>query len=228
MPIRINLLAEAQASDEARRRDPVKRAIWICGILIGLTLAWSGQLYLKLKKTQRELQSEEARWKQNEAGIKSISEAQKQMLEAQRKLDSLTTLSTNRFLWAPVLNGLQKAIVPVANEIQLEQVRGTQSYEIVSSTPASKDGKGGKRGATIERVALMLRARDFGNPNEANYNKFKSALNSEAYLKMLLPKNEGVRLSGSLAGPSSDALDPNKLFYQFALECRFVEIRHDE
>ena len=34
MPIRINLLAEAQAAEEMRRRDPVKRALWGASIVV--------------------------------------------------------------------------------------------------------------------------------------------------------------------------------------------------
>ncbi len=34
MPIRLNLLAEAQAAEEMRRRDPVKRALWLAGLII--------------------------------------------------------------------------------------------------------------------------------------------------------------------------------------------------
>ena len=39
MPIRLNLLAEAQALEESRRRDPVKRAVW-AGVFLVLALAW--------------------------------------------------------------------------------------------------------------------------------------------------------------------------------------------
>ena len=47
MPIRINLLAESQALEDMRRRDPVKRAIWV-GVFLGLViLAWSSSLQLK-------------------------------------------------------------------------------------------------------------------------------------------------------------------------------------
>lgn len=42
MPIRLNLLAEAQAMEEMRRRDPVKRAIWVGSLLVAVALAWAG------------------------------------------------------------------------------------------------------------------------------------------------------------------------------------------
>ena len=33
MPIRLNLLAEAQAAEDLRRRDPVKRALWLARLM---------------------------------------------------------------------------------------------------------------------------------------------------------------------------------------------------
>ena len=44
MPIHINLLAEAQAAEELRRRDPVKRAIFIGISLVIVALMWSGMV----------------------------------------------------------------------------------------------------------------------------------------------------------------------------------------
>ena len=49
MPIRLNLLAEAQAAEEMRRRDPVKRALWVAALIVALMLVWSS--YLQLRAT---------------------------------------------------------------------------------------------------------------------------------------------------------------------------------
>ncbi|MDB6027839.1 MAG: hypothetical protein JWM68_4062 [Verrucomicrobiales bacterium] len=229
MPIRINLLAEAQASEEARRRDPVKRAIWVCSFLIVAALAWSGYLFLKLQSAQRETLAQESRWKQNEGEFKVITESQKQMIEAERKLTALLRFSTNRFLWAPVLNGLQQAVVPVSGEIQLDQIKAVQTYEQLAAVPASKDKKTpAKPAASVEKISLILKSRDYGNPTEANYNKFKTALNNQPYFKTLLQKNEGVRLASTLAGPTLDPFDPSRAYYQFSLECSFQEMKRDE
>jgi len=226
MPIRINLLAETQSAEEARRRDPVKRVMWVCAALVAAMLAWSGMLFLKVRTAQQEVQNQESRWKQNEAAFKLITDAQKQLVETQRKLDSLIRYSTNRFLWAPVLNGLQQAAVPMVEEIQLEQLRGTQVFDTVATPSADK--KAPAKSSVAERITLLLRARDFGNPTEANYNKFKAVLNNQTYLKTLLPKSDGVRLYGAIVGPQADPSNPNRTYYTFALECRFSEIRHDE
>ena len=47
MPIRINLLAEAQALEEMRRKDPVKRAALAAGALVCLALVYSSYLQLR-------------------------------------------------------------------------------------------------------------------------------------------------------------------------------------
>ena len=44
MPIRINLLAEAQAAEELRRKNPVKRGIWIGGFLVLVVILWIAKL----------------------------------------------------------------------------------------------------------------------------------------------------------------------------------------
>jgi len=46
MPIHINLLAEAQAAEELRRRDPVKRGIFLGASLVVLMLVWSGMIQI--------------------------------------------------------------------------------------------------------------------------------------------------------------------------------------
>ncbi|MGC3957234.1 MAG: hypothetical protein QM813_04480 [Verrucomicrobiota bacterium] len=53
MPIRLNLLAEAQAAEELRRNDPVKRALWVSVLLIALVLVWASSLQLKLIVAKR-------------------------------------------------------------------------------------------------------------------------------------------------------------------------------
>jgi len=49
MAIRLNLLAETQAAEELRRKDPVKRVGWIGALLIAIMLVWSSSLQLKAK-----------------------------------------------------------------------------------------------------------------------------------------------------------------------------------
>ena len=41
MPIRINLLEENLVQEEQRRKDPVKRAVWIGGFVVFLVGLWA-------------------------------------------------------------------------------------------------------------------------------------------------------------------------------------------
>ena len=55
MPIRINLLAEQQAAEEARRRDPVKRALWVGSGLSRHDVALECLLHLRIVEARAEL-----------------------------------------------------------------------------------------------------------------------------------------------------------------------------
>ena len=55
MPIRINLLAESLAEEDSRRRDPVKRAIYIGALLVVLSLVWYSSIWLNHMLANNEL-----------------------------------------------------------------------------------------------------------------------------------------------------------------------------
>src|SRR5258705_11338657 len=80
MPIHINLLAESQALEEMRRRDPVKRAIWVASVLAGVILLWAGYLQSKAMVAKREVNRLEAK-------LISNTNEYHQEVEAQKKLD---------------------------------------------------------------------------------------------------------------------------------------------
>jgi len=228
MPIRINLLAEVQAAEDARRRDPVKRAALVAGALILVVMLWSGSVFWQVHKAQGELRQQQGRWNQNEKEFTRVTVERKEMLDAEAKLDKLNRVATNRFMVAPFLNALQQTIVPpLANNIQLEFLRLAHSFENVPAVPASKDKKiPAKPAGVLQRTVMNLRARDYGNPGDANYNKLKKDLLEQSYFKSVLQK-DGVRLTGTPT-PVVTPDDPTKSYYQFTLECRFQEVKRDE
>ena len=63
MPIRINLLAEAQELEEMRRRDPVKRAIWAAVVIGAILLGYSSLLQLRATVASRDLGALAHRWR---------------------------------------------------------------------------------------------------------------------------------------------------------------------
>src|SRR3954471_4408701 len=108
MPIRLNLLAEAQAAEEMRRRDPVKRAIWVGAILASLMLTWASSLQFKTMMAANEVGRVEGQMTANSNSYKGVLDSLKKKDEIQGKVLALYQLSTNRFLQGSLLNALQQ------------------------------------------------------------------------------------------------------------------------
>src|SRR6185295_11733518 len=127
MPIRINLLAEAQAAEDLRRKDPVKRALWVGGFIVFLVLLWSSTLQLKVMTSKNNLTGLESKWTSIEKGYEQVVNIRKQFTEVEQKLVALQQLTTNRFLWGTTLDALQKTIV---DDVQFVRNKGEQSFTL--------------------------------------------------------------------------------------------------
>src|ERR1051326_7454219 len=130
MPIRLNLLAETQAAEEFRRRDPVKRAMWLAVLLVALMLAWSASLQLKAMMIDRDIARDDGLMKSFTNEFQIVLQNKSKAEEIQYKLGKLQQLSTNRFLQANALNALQQSTV---DEIQLVHYRAEQSYSFTDA-----------------------------------------------------------------------------------------------
>src|SRR5687768_6525985 len=111
MPIRINLLAEQQAAEDARRKDPVKRTLVIGGALVVATICWTLMTFMQVKAKRSEFQNEEARFKELDEKAKAARTMQAEIGDLERRIVSLDRYSTNRTLWASMLDALQRAAV---------------------------------------------------------------------------------------------------------------------
>src|SRR5216684_5617351 len=127
MPIRINLLAEAQALEELRRRDPVKRAIWVGVGLIFVVLAWSTSLQLKAMLAKGELNRVTAQLASRTNEFQQALANQGKLLLVNRKLASLQQLATNRLLHGTLLNALQQTTI---DDVQLVRLRTEEAYAL--------------------------------------------------------------------------------------------------
>jgi hypothetical protein len=125
MPIRINLLAEQQAAEEARRKDPVKRAIIIGAALVALAVAWTLVTFMQVKAQRSEYVRLEAEFKSIDDKAKGVRALQAEVGDFERRLISLNRYSTNRILWASMLDALQNATMP---QIRLKSVSANQRY----------------------------------------------------------------------------------------------------
>ena len=232
MPIRINLLAEQQEADELRRRDPVKRATWVGGFLVGVLAVWGGYLQVRLMAATSEVDRYASEWKRLESDFKKVSANMDAATELERKWAALQALATNRFLWANPLNALQFVMVTV-DEVQITTLKTSQSYTITEPVKPSTNSVGnvsrGKPGTSREKVTITLDGRDTSkeakDPSKRSTEgvfKLQEAINNYPYFKTNLVKSQ-------LITRSPDQIDPNnptRRFLTFTLGCEFPEHTH--
>jgi len=227
MPIRLNLLAEAQTTEEMRRRDPAKRVIWVSVILIAAMLVWSSSLFLKGMLVKNSLSSVEHQMDSRTNQYQQILDNQKKTADIKARLGALQQLTTNRFLNGTLLNALQQTS---NDDVHLVHVKVEQIYvpheETKSRTNTSKaqspTGKAppAKSASVTEKIIVTLDGKDLSRSGD-QYDKFKDALAINPYFQAMLGKTNGVTLKSFV--PAAASVDPNKNFVQFTLECRYAE-----
>jgi hypothetical protein len=220
MPIRINLLAEAQAAEESRRRDPVKRMIFGAALLVALMLVWSSSLQLKGMLARKDVSDRLTQIQSRTNEFQRVQASQKEMAEVKRKLDALKKLTNSRFLQGNLLNALQMVN---ASGVQLTRIRVDQNYTFAAGVRAQTNGTRitfGRPDTVTEKIVVSLDARDSSaNPGD-QVNKYKEAVANETYFKTTLDKSNQVQLSYL----SSPQVGPDgKSFVLFTLQCNFPE-----
>ncbi|MBI3882275.1 MAG: hypothetical protein HY301_19735 [Verrucomicrobia bacterium] len=220
MPIHINLLAEQRALEEERRRDPVKRAIWIAGFLVAIMLGWVTILQLQIMNAGSTLVRTAGNLKVVEAKSRNATAALRKTADMEQKLIALRGLAANRFLWGSTLNSLQHTI---AADIQMVRIKGEQSVSLPAVTPGA--AKLARPTGPVERLVLQIDAKDFAPATELNHNKLISELVSTKAFAEQLRKKDPVTLKERL--PSQpDPADPGRNYIPFTIECRFLEKQH--
>jgi len=222
MPIRLNLLAEAHAAEEDRRRDPVKRAIWIAALFVVLILVWSSSLQLKAMLLQSDVSQLENQLKSRASEYQKVLDDQKRIGDIKGKLAALDRLSADRLLNGTLLNALQQTTV---GDIQLLRLRVEQAYlaseGVKARTNEDKVVIPAKPPKSTEKVLLTLEGSDSSaNPGD-QVTKYKSALATNAYMGEMLVKTNGINLK-SLGQAESSPLT-GKRSVLFTLECRYPE-----
>lgn len=222
MPIRINLLAESQALEDMRRRDPVKRAIMI-GVGLGIImLAWSGWIQAKAFKEKLALNSLESQIRNHTNEYQVVMENKKKLDDVNQKLAALHQLTTARLLNANILDALQHTII---DDVQLVRIKTLHEYVTTDEVKAKTNSVGrttpAKPATITEKITLTLEAKDSSlNPGD-QVNKFQEAIADCSYFKTFLGKTNAVRLKDygtKTAGPEGA-----RAYVPFSLECRFPE-----
>jgi len=220
MPIRINLLAESLALEDQRRRDPVKRAIWVGASLVVLALAASIVLQVQVMVRKGELNRVETQLAARTNEFQQILSNQRNLTEVSRKLGALSQMATNRLLCGTLLNALQQTTI---DDVNLIRFRVDQSFalndEVKPKTNSNDRVIPGRPASVTEKTALTLEARDSSANAGDLVNKYKQAIAEGPYFQGILGKTNDIRLT-NLSPPTG--LD-GKVYVQFMLECRYPE-----
>jgi hypothetical protein len=223
MPVRINLLAETQAAENLRRRDPAKRFAYVGALVVALALAASSWLQLKAMLANRDFAQVQAQIADRSNGSQRVQSEQKEINAAKTKLAALQKLTVNRFLQGNLLNALQQSTV---DGVALTRLRVQQSYQLSKEAAPSQDdslAKPKKPATVTENIVIALDAQDSSaNPGD-QVNKFKDAIANQPYFKMMLDPTNGVHLT-SLSAPQSGT--DGKPFVSFTVECHYPEYTH--
>jgi hypothetical protein len=221
MPIRLNLLAEAQAAEDARRRDPVKRAIWAGVIITAAMLAWSSSLLFKTMLANGDLSRVEGQLTAHTNEYQMVLAHEQKGAEIRRRVSALKQLAASRLLNGTLLDALQHTTVP---DVQLVRVRVDQNYSLTDEVkPRTEGGKTvpGKPASVTEKVVLTLDGDD-SSPNPGDQvTKLKEVLACNAYFKNTLAATNPITLK-SLSSPQLAPVTGLPCV-QFSLQCRYAD-----
>lgn len=216
MPIRINLLAEAIAAEDLRRRDPVKRAIISGSLLVALSLVWYSSTWLTFMVDKEKLNHLEAEIQTHTNDYGQVQSDLKKMADAQKRIDALAQLASTRFLEGTILNALQKTYVP---NVQLNHLHVDQTYSASAPVKAKTGSAGAQPASNIEHVVLTMDAKDFSpNPGD-QVNHYRDALLKQDYFKSCFDPVNGIKLSALSALQTGEG----KPYVTFSLECHFLD-----
>jgi hypothetical protein len=222
MPIRLNLLAELQAAEEVRRRNPVKRVIWVAALLVCLMLVWWSSLQLQAMVKRSELNQISLRMDSKTNEFQTLLDSQKKILDVTHKLASLQQLATNRFLNGSLLNALQYCTV---DGIQVLHLKVNQSYTVTDEVKPKTGDNGrtipGRPASVNERISMILDAKDSSpNPGDLMITRFRQAIATNSYFLGFLGRTNEVKLT-KYSPPQTLQGEPT--FVLFTVQCDFPE-----
>jgi hypothetical protein len=220
MPIRINLLAEIQAAEELRRRDPIKRVVFYGALLVALMVVWSSSIKLKAMLANKEVSDRQTQIGARTNEFSRVQLDQKKLATINDNLEQLKKMAECRFLQGNLLNALQQVDV---DGVRLIKIKVDQNYAYTPAVRAQKSGDRtipGRPDSVRERIVVTLEARDYSaNPGD-QVKKFKQAIAEIPYFKSVLNKTNGVQLMYT-SGPQVNV--DGKPYVLFTLECHFPE-----
>ena len=222
MPISINLLAEANVAEEQRRKDPVKRGIFIAGFIVFLVVLWSSTLQFKIIAAKSELSRLDARWKEIEKNYQHAIDTRKRAGDTETKLTALQNLTTNRFLWGTAFNAVQLSLNGI-EDVQVTRIKSDQNYHQTDEVKPRRDGARltpARPASAVERISITLDAVDRSAQPGGNVSRFKETIAGVPYFQNNLTKTNGVLLTSLSAPQNGPGGRPQVLF---TVQCFFPE-----
>jgi len=223
MPIRINLLAEAQAAEEMRRKDPVKRSIWVGAFVVFVVLLVCVTLQCKIIAARSDVTALGVSWKTIEKNVQEVNNRRSSTREIEKKLSAIDQFMTNRMLWASALDAFQHTTVEGVELVRLrtEQIF-TLNENVTAAVPlpgeaASATTPGAKPASVTEKTIVMLEARDYRAGEQVP--KFKDSLQAYPYFQARLDKTNNVQLT-RLSAPQPDG---GRVYRAFSLQLNFQD-----
>jgi hypothetical protein len=215
-------MSEILAEEDLKRRDPVKRSIYVGVFLVVVMLVWFSSTWLEYKLTQQSLNRV-----QDETGLctnefNHVQMDLRRIEDGQRRIAALQHVSTNRFLMGNLMNALQQVYVP---GVQLVQIKIEQSYVNKPGLPDKTNDLGtvlrGRPATSTQMITLYLQAKDSSSTPGDQVNVYKEALSKLPYFKSSMNPTNGIKLS-SLSSPQI-SMD-GKPHVLFNLDCRFADL----
>lgn len=238
MPIKLNLLAEQIEERERRRRDPVKRAGIVAGVVVGIFILWVGSIQWTIMSRGGEISDLEAGWKKIESDHKKALILDNDIEKENNKNLALLRFARERFLWATTLDELQFCLV---DNVKVTQVTGTQKFTVEKQKDNKLDKKtgllekAGSPGKSTENTVFTIQAYDFGNGgDEWNYFSFKSTVESrfkDRFFSLAEVDENGVPGKVTMQELSSPLIDPitSVRYRNLEIDCEFPHVtREDE
>jgi Tfp pilus assembly protein PilN len=152
MPLHLNLYHEIESQKAASRRDPLKIAAYILGVVVvvfGVMYFWelgqSAALNAELQRRKSEFDSIDPKAREAE-------KREKAMKETFETSDKLVQHIEGRFYWAPVFEDIVKT---VPREVQITKLSGNVQGDVIKKTQINVDGIAS--GADPRRAAEDLR-----------------------------------------------------------------------
>lgn len=223
MPIRLNLLREHHEAEDARRRDPVKRALLGGIVSVVCMLVWAGVLQLKAVRSNAEFSSLQGNVQSIDKTYKLVLENTKLISESEDRLIALQRLTTNRFLWGSAMNGFQHLLAGTEG-ITITRIRGEQSYSQQPEFKPKNPKEGPSRPATsTEKVMITMDVKDMSSNPGDQVAKLKTSFAAPTIPGSTAPIVTNQVALLNISAPQTDKETTGRPFVTFTLQSVYPE-----